>query len=401
MSVMRRIWLLACVALLGCASSEGGVTGTGVTAISGNIVQVSDQAPEAAALPFPIRISIVEAPGISTTTEDGTFELSGSFSGSLTLNFANAIDGTEIGPLPLEIPAGSQTVLENIEIRLDAPVVDRVRPQAVRQFDVFGRVDMVECNDEGGGVLLIGVDGKARLQVLATLTTDTQIVNRRGATLACADIARGADVRVEGFVRRDDQTLIALVVVVAPPRLSGPGPAPRPEQLRGTVAAVACERGLISIDQRADRDSVRRIVRLGESTEFLCDDPLVDPCDCSAIRVGAPIGVAGVIFPERPGQISAELVVVGAASVPAVIVGPIVRLACAQGGLVVRDETSGQGARVAITPATAIRCRRDLACSCGDLRVRIRVRVEGVRPLGGGPLTADRIAVLARQAPSN
>jgi len=395
-SATRRIWLLACLVLIGCASSEGGVTGTGVSAISGNIVQVSDQTPGGAALPFPIRISIIEAPEISTTTDDGTFELNGNFSGSLTLDFANAMDGTEIGPLALEVPAGSQTVLENIEIRLDAPRADRVRPQAVRQFDVFGRIDMVECNDEGGGTLLIGVDGRPRRQVLATLIADTQIVNRRGATLACADIVRGANVRVEGFVRRDDQTLIALVVVVAPPRSLGPGPAPRPEQLRGTVAGIACDRGLISIDQRADRESVRRIVRLEVTTEFLCDDPLVNPCDCSAIQIGAPIGVAGVIFPERPGQVSAEVVVIGAASVPVVIVGPIVRLACEQGGLVVRDEASGQGARVAITSATEIRCRRDPACGCADLRVRLRVRVEGVRRVTGGPLTADRITVLAR-----
>ena len=396
MSVQRRVWLLACAALVGCASSEGGVTGTGVSAISGNIVLVSDQqAPAAAALPFPIRVSIVEAPEVETTTEDGTFELMGSFSGAVTLDFANATDGTQIGPLALEIPAGSQTVLENIEIHLAAPPDERLQPRAVRQFDVFGRVDQIECNADGSGLAQILVDSAQRHQILVTLTPETDIVNRRGTELGCGDIGRGAAVRVEGFVRRNDQSLIALVVVVAPARAAGPGPAPRPERARGTVDGVDCARGLVSIDQETDGDSVRRIVRLTETTEFQCDQESSAACDCGAIVVGAPIGVDGVIFPERPGQISAELVVIGVTSTPVLRSGPIVRLACASGGLVIRDEASGANLRVAITADTEIRCRRGVPCGCADLRLRQRVRVEGSRPVGGGPVTANLVTVLA------
>ena len=51
------------------------------------------------------------------TAADGTFALTGQFSGAITLQFSNAASGAALGPLPLEIPAGSVTVLENIEIR--------------------------------------------------------------------------------------------------------------------------------------------------------------------------------------------------------------------------------------------------------------------------------------------
>lgn len=393
------IWLLACVVVVGCASSEGGVTGTGVSAISGNIVSVSDHAApdESSALPFPIRVSIAEVPGIDSTTDaDGTFQLSGDFSGSLTLQFANAIDGTSIGPLALEVPVGSQTVLENIEIHTDAPLAERVRPTAVRQFAVVGRVDMIECAADGSAEALVSDGGRPRRQLLVTLTADTELETRDGTALACADLTTGATVRVEGFVR-DDQTLVALVVVVAPPPLPGPGPQPRPERVRGKVDGVACARGVLEIEQQSGPDTLQRIVRVTDDTEFLCDSTHSGPCDCGAIAVGTRISVAGLIFPDRPGQISAELIVIGATSIPVVTVGPIVSLACAAGGLSVQDETTGLTARVVLAADTAIRCRGDLPCRCAELHVRLRVRIEGLRPAVGGPVTADRITVLPRR----
>jgi hypothetical protein len=394
------LWLLACLVAVGCASSEGGVTGTGITAISGNIVLVSNQAaPDGSgALPFPIRVSIAEVPGIDSTTDaDGTFQLSGDFSGSLTLQFANANDGTSLGPLALEIPVGSQTVLENIEIHTDASPADRVQPAAVRQFDVVGRVDMIECSGDGSGVALITDGNRPGRQLLVNLTPDTDIETRDGTALACGDLTKGAVVGAEGFVRREDQTLVASVVVVAPPPSPGPGPQPRPERLRGKVDGVACMRGLIEIEQQSAADILHRIVRVTDSTEFLCESPLSGACDCSAIAVGAHISVAGLIFPDRPGQISAELIAIGTTSVPVVTVGPIVHVACTADGLSVQDETTGLTVRVVLTSDTEIRCRGDLPCRCADLHARERVRVAGVRPGGGGPLTADRITVLPRR----
>ena len=400
MSGRFRLALLTCALVVGCASSEGGVTGTGVSAISGNIVSVTDQraANDDDTLPFAIRVSIAEVPGIDSTTDaDGTFQLSGEFSGSLTLQFAKAADGTPIGPLALEIPAGSQTVVENIEIHTDAAVAERVQPLAVRQFDVVGRVDMIECTADAGGVALITDGGRRRRQLLVTLTTDTELVRRDGTPLTCADLVRGSLVLAEGFVRREDQTLVAVAVVVAPPAPPGPGPQPRPERVRGPVERIACARGLLEVEQQSGAETVRRIVRVTDSTEFRCDPAQLGPCDCGAIAVGARVSVAGLIFPDRPGQITAEVIAIGTLSTPLVTVGPIVRLACTAGGLSVQDDTTGVRVRVALTAGTEIRCRSDLPCRCADLRVRLRVRVEGMRSAAGDPLTADRITALPRR----
>jgi len=313
--------LLICAVLAGCGStsSEGGVTGTGITAISGNVLLVSERRPlpTGAMLPFAIRVTIAEVPELASTTDaEGTFQLAGDFSGALTLQFANADDGTEIGSLPLEVPYGSQTVLENIEIRIAAPPPERVQVRAVRQFDVFGSVDRVECSPEGTGVVLLTDDGTPPRQFMARLAADTEIRARSGRPLTCDDIRTRATLRVEGFLRRDDRTILAVQLIVAAPRPPQPGPSPRPERLRGVVRGVACESGLVEVEQTNSGERIRRIVRLVERTELRCVPEVPPPCDCRAIRIGTSIGVAGTILPERPGQVRADVVLIGSPSVP-------------------------------------------------------------------------------------
>lgn len=315
MTIARGVCLLALAVLAACgAASEGGVTGTGISAISGNVSAVRELGAlgQDAALPFPIHVAIAEFPALDTTTDEaGAFQLRGAFSGAITLRFSNADDRGAIGELALEIPLGSQTVLENIEIRTAAPPPERVQPQAVLQFDAFGRVDVVECAADGSGVLLLTDQGRPSRQFMASLTADTEIVARNGTPLTCADLRPGAPVSVTGIVRRGDRTIIARRVVVAarPPQ---PSPSPRPEALRGIVFDVMCRRGAIQVDQGVPPDTVRRIVRLTERTEFRCQGATPLPCDCGTVAAGDPIGVVGVIFPERPGQVQADVVFVSA-----------------------------------------------------------------------------------------
>ena len=122
MTRLRLLFVCLLAALTGCAS-EGGVTGTGIAAsVSGNIVLVSADAGSARTLPFAVRVSVGEAPAVSAVTDEaGTFVLAGAFSGAVTLQFTRADDGAELGPLDLEVPAGSATVLENIVIDTRAP----------------------------------------------------------------------------------------------------------------------------------------------------------------------------------------------------------------------------------------------------------------------------------------
>src|SRR4029077_7664311 len=107
-----------------------------------------------------------------------------------------------------------------------------------------------------------------------------ELCGRDGAPLTCADLVRGSLVRAEGFVRREDQTLVAVAVVVAPPAPPGPGPQPRPERVRGAVERIACARGLLEVEQQSGGETVRRIIRVTDSTEFRCDPAQLGPCDC-------------------------------------------------------------------------------------------------------------------------
>lgn len=223
MKGIRLALLLACLPWGGCAS-EGGIAGTGASAVSGNITVVSEQAAQDVALPFPIRVSIGEFPGIESVTDAaGAFALRGDFSGAVTLQFANADSGADIGPLALEIPAGSQTLLENIEIRISAPRGERVRPAAVRQLDVFGHIDLVDCGAGAAGLLLVSDDGRPRRQFMIRLTTDTIIARRDGTPLRCVALSAGQAVQVEGALRLVDQTIVAAHVTVVARR-------PRPDE---------------------------------------------------------------------------------------------------------------------------------------------------------------------------
>jgi len=396
--------VLVCAALTGCASSEGGVTGTGISAISGNITLVSEQRTPstATALPFPIRVTVAEFPDVSATTDaGGTFQLRGVFSGAITLQFADAVDGAELGPLQVELLAGSQMVLENIEIDAGAPLPDRVRPTAVRLFDLFGRVDMVECAADGTGMLLVTDDGRPPRQFMMLLTADTDIVTPDGAALTCVDIRERGSVQVEGFLRAADQTVIAVTVTVGAAPPPQPGSNPRPERARGIVESVSCSRGLVEIEQSGIPGPVTRVLQLSEGTVFHCGTDVPAQCDCTAIAVGSPIAVAGTIFPAQPGQIQADVVFLGAVSVPVDVVGTITRLACEIGELAVnRVAAPSSGARVVLTADTEIICRSGLRCACEDLHAGNAIRVEGEQPADGGPIAADRITVLERRGGS-
>ncbi|MGD9762722.1 MAG: hypothetical protein AB7V27_03295 [Candidatus Binatia bacterium] len=375
-----RLVLLCCAALASCLSSEGGVTGTGVSSsVSGNI-RLVNAAAERAELPFPIRVSIEGMPDLTAVTDDeGSFALRGGFSGAIVLTFADASRGASLGGLPLEVPAGSEVILENIEIDPGVPPSERVRPAAVRQLDVFGRLDMVECEGAGAGTVLISDDSAPPHQFLIVLSGETEIAARDGDPLVCDDLEPGMAVRVEGLLRLEDQTTVALLVVTTsarPPR--SPGGEPRPERLRGAVVAVDCAAGTVEVEQVVGAEAVSRTVQLFADTEIRCAaDPPIE-CACADIHVGTAVAVSGTISPRRPGVVRAELVTIGQGPLRLELAGRVHRINCADRELTVREERLDEALRVRVSEATVIRCGRQ-PCACTDLQPDDRVRVEGVR----------------------
>ena len=400
MRSLRLGCLLSCALIAGCAS-EGGVTGTGISAsVTGNIAVVSDAPEVAAELPFPIRVSLAEVPSIAGTTDaQGAFVLAGTFSGALTLEFTNAATGAPVGPLVIDVPPGSATVLENIEIDFAAPLNQRVRPGAVRQFDVFGRIDMVECDADGSGTLLLLDDGPPVRQRLVRLTPDTDVAASDGEPLACGDLRRGLGVRVEGLLRLVDQTIVALDVVEARRRSAPPpSPVPHAERLRGTVTAVACARGLVEVEQAGALDPVRRIIALGPDTDVRCVADASRSCACSDIEVGDAIVIGGTIEPQRPGMVDAAVVIVGAMLERVTRIGVVVATSCDSGTIDLRDpQAPGRSFAARVSRATAFVCA-GARCTCADLRAGDRVRVDGAQAVDSvQPIDADRVTRLPRQ----
>lgn len=215
--MIDRRGLLAAVlaAALGCAS-EGGVVGTGVTSsISGNVAAVESNgaagvtaAAAHGALPFPIRVTIDEAPGLKDTTgAEGGFLLEGDFAGALTLRFSGP-EGS-LAALALDLPAGADLVLADIVVR---PHHGGAMPRETRQRNFFGRVRAIDC--ERGALEIF--DDLSRVFGVRLLPITTILFGPTGREIGCVDMRVGDPVLVEGLV--DPRPPIeALVITVRPP----------------------------------------------------------------------------------------------------------------------------------------------------------------------------------------
>ena len=267
-----------------------------------SVLVTADSTGVEAELPFPIRVSGRRSPRASTSTTDaqGTFKLNGPFSGAVTLQFTNAADGAPIGPLGLEIPAGSATLLENIEIRTDAAVPERIRPSAVRQLDVFGRLDLIDCADgEQRRVAGQRTTRARRARSWSRLTQDTLIAARDGShpdlhRIWCAGRPRARRRAYCGWRIRPSSRCPSMVLGVSgPPRSGCPGRALN--ALRGVVSAVACARGLLEVAQPQDQTAgaPHRPPGRRHGTAYA---PTV-PCRCTDVAVGDDITVRSRITP--------------------------------------------------------------------------------------------------------
>ena len=370
----RFIWPLLAALLAACASSEGGVVGSGISAVTGNVVLVADSAGSSSqnGLPFALQVALDGAPNVVTTTDaDGNFSLSGDFAGPITLRFADSRSAAELGQFALEVPVGSTTVLENIEIRPDNPAPTRVTPEVVKQFDTFGRIQTADCGADGSGELLIVDESGAAptRQFLVRVLTDTEIARADGAPLDCSDLARGDRVGVDG-VLRGDLTIAALQVVVAPQRGPAPETQVRSTQTRGRVSRTDCVAGLLQIlDARVD-PPFQQLVRIAPGTDFQCLGALPAACACTDIRAGDRIAVQGEIHIARPGRIDAEVVRVETSPQRVVLTGRVVQPHCAAAFVTIDDSSRPPlRFRVLLTGRTRISCdATSSSCRCDDIR---------------------------------
>ena len=370
----RLLWPLLAILLAACASSEGGVVGSGISAVTGNVVIVADSTGSSSqdGLPFALQVALDGAPNVVTTTDaDGNFSLSGHFAGAITLRFADSRSGAELGRFALEVPVGSTTVLENIEIRPDDPAPTRVTPEVVKQFDAFGRIQTADCGPDGSGELLIVDESEAARtrQFLVRVLTDTEIARQDGEPLDCSDLVPGDRVAVDG-VLRGDLTIAALQVVLAPQRGPAPDSQVRSVETRGQVSRTDCVGGLLLIlDARID-PPFQQLVRIAPGADVQCLGALPTTCACTDIRVGDRIAVQGEIHVARPGRIDADVVRIETSPRHVELAGRVVQPHCAAAFVTVDDSNRPpRRFRVLLTGRTRISCdATSSSCQCGDIR---------------------------------
>lgn len=381
---------------LGCTSaSDGGVVGSGISSVQGNIVQV-EVVPESAvppaqrtggdaagaALPI-VLVSIDEKPGIETSTDaEGSFMLDGSFAGTITLRFRDTAGDFTLGTLVVEIGAGATIVLPDIEIRTDLPDDARVQVRPPLQINLFGHVTVRDCAD---GRLVIEDESAARNHFVLRLRDGTEIVNAGDTgSVSCDSIRVGDRVTVvEGVVDREEG-LIETVKLRVLPSDTVPPPTVRVRR-RGIVLRTACARGFVHFQDTVPNDLVS--AHLTDDTEISCGAESPRRCTCEDIGFGDIIDVVGVRRADAARSIDALRVQVTpnpASSFVTMAQGDVVSIDCTARVLrALVNEISGDAVRpremdVQLTDDTMYRCFGDLPCACADVRARDRVAVEAL-----------------------
>lgn len=196
MLVFRHLSCALCIVLLiltGCAS-DGGVGGTGIATIRGNVLdpeltslrQVGGAGASAAGIMVRVRNTTVA----DETDELGFFELSGAIAGEITIDFLRdnhpvaAAEGV-IVPVDAEITLKDVTLTDSV-----------AEPEEIELDNVIAIVVAAPvCNEDGSGSFMLRDEGG--LTFALALTPATVITDTRG-DLTCADVTEESEVKFRG-----------------------------------------------------------------------------------------------------------------------------------------------------------------------------------------------------------
>ncbi|MFI5365155.1 MAG: hypothetical protein ACHQ4J_05985 [Candidatus Binatia bacterium] len=385
MKWVRQIWVLAWVAALGC-SADGGPVGTGISStsasISGDIIDVqtasTTPAPSAAAALPAVRVSIDQVAGLATAVDGaGNFQLSGGFSGTITLRFTTPqFQVTQ----QLDVPTGAAVVLQDIELAQSG-----VQAQAVQQFGLRGRVAAIDCNDQA---MTVETGQHPSQQFTVLLVAATSIAQDDGQGATCEDIQAGETVAIDGLVQlQTAQTVTALAVTIAP---GAPPSEPEPIQqapFAGSIAGLDCNTGFIVID-----DSLHR-TRLQLSNMTRIVGPKGGMLTCTDLALGNQVQGQGQLSLDTPGTIDATRIVVTATQpAPALrFFGFVQAVDCTSGTLQLSDITGTIS--VQLLPTTVITSANQATAQCTDLQLGDRVTGTG-QPDATSPEVIDAVQVV-------
>jgi hypothetical protein len=228
---------MACT--LAACGADGGQSGTGISAIRGNVVAVTGADADVS----DIRVSLTSTDLTTLTDADGRFELRGDASGAAELTFERERDGLFAGT-DVVIPAGG--VLELQEIELDSDNGE-VRP-ARQRVEFEGVVDALDCG--GGAIRLIPKEDDDLEATVFTVEVASATIRDGDNLLACGDLRVGDRVEVDGETT-DGSTLVNAVLELEDREDGEDG---EEVELEGFVDALDCAGGEIFVVPK-DEDS--------------------------------------------------------------------------------------------------------------------------------------------------
>jgi hypothetical protein len=194
---------LLILALSACAVSDGGVGGTGIATVRGNvldpaIVAATAQNPGigdtggsgASAAGFVVQVQDTDIQDV--TDEAGVFKLEGLFSGDVTLEFRRE-DMPEPAMVPLFVPSGSEVTLTNIEILDGTAAPEQIRVERL----IGGIVADAVCEGTNGSFLFQDDSG---LEFTVSVDAETAIQRQTSTEpLQCSDLKQGSRVKIRGL----------------------------------------------------------------------------------------------------------------------------------------------------------------------------------------------------------
>jgi hypothetical protein len=186
----------------GGLSSGGGVTGSGLSLVRGNVSEVgpSLQANASAATELAgIRVTLVSSNLEDVTDDGGSFTLQGSFGGTVTIMFAAG--DTTLALLEVDVPTAGTVDL--IDVRL---VNGAASPgQETVDFEAF--VTRIDC--AGQEVEVVSVFDTGGLPFVVDLGSSVLVED--DDPLACSSLDVGDRVRVSGSLEPDALVVDAIV----------------------------------------------------------------------------------------------------------------------------------------------------------------------------------------------
>lgn len=193
------------IALAGCATSDGGVGGTGIATVRGNVLdpellpvsrlQVGGLGASAAGIMVQVRGTSVS----DETDELGFFELSGAIAGEITIDFVRDNHPVAVAERVI-VPVDAEITLK------DVALIDTVAaPESIELDNVIAIVtDPPSCNPDDTGSFSLRDDGG--LSFTVQVTPDTVITDTRG-DIACDEVTEESEVKFRGV--QEDGSMIA------------------------------------------------------------------------------------------------------------------------------------------------------------------------------------------------